>query len=69
MQIKQEVGECWVGVILFACVYGGALYLTHVSDDPITCLSLWVCALGAFLQGSHGGEDSPELRGVFGETP
>jgi hypothetical protein len=35
---------CWVGVIFFSCVWGGASNLTTVSGDLITCRSLWVCA-------------------------
>jgi hypothetical protein len=34
MQRKQQVGECWVCVILFACVCVGALDMTNASDDP-----------------------------------
>jgi hypothetical protein len=34
MQRKQQVGECWVCVIFFACVCVGASDMTTVSDDP-----------------------------------
>jgi hypothetical protein len=51
MQIKQQVDECWVCFIFFVCVLGGALDLTTMFDDPTTCLSLWVCALGVSLEG------------------
>jgi hypothetical protein len=51
MQRKQHVGEHWVGVIFFACVWGGALDLTNASNDPIACRSFWACELGT----SRGG--------------
>jgi hypothetical protein len=34
MQRKQQVGECWVYVIFFACVCVGASGSTTASDDP-----------------------------------
>jgi hypothetical protein len=34
MQRKQQVGECWVCVIFFACVCVGMSDMTTVSDDP-----------------------------------
>jgi hypothetical protein len=34
MKIKQQVGECWVYVIFFACVCVGMLDSTTDSDDP-----------------------------------
>jgi hypothetical protein len=34
MQRKQQVGECWVHVIFFACVCEGASDLTTTFDDP-----------------------------------
>jgi hypothetical protein len=34
MQRKQQVGECWVCVIFFACVCVGASDMTTASDDP-----------------------------------
>jgi hypothetical protein len=34
MQRKQQVGECWVCVIFFACVCVGASDSTTASDDP-----------------------------------
>jgi hypothetical protein len=34
MQRKQQVGECWVCVIFFACVCVGTSDMTTVSDDP-----------------------------------
>jgi hypothetical protein len=34
MQRKQQVGECWVCVIFFACVCGGVSDMTIASDDP-----------------------------------
>jgi hypothetical protein len=56
MQRKQQVGECWVGVIFFACVWGGhGSDLMTTSDDPITYRSLWACALGTFLRGGPRG--------------
>jgi hypothetical protein len=35
MQRKQQVGECWVCVIFFACVCVGASDMTTASDDPL----------------------------------
>jgi hypothetical protein len=40
MQRKQQVGECWVCVIFFACVCVGASDSTTASDDPNFLLSL-----------------------------
>jgi hypothetical protein len=34
MQRKQQVGECWVCVIFFACVCVGTSDMTTASDDP-----------------------------------
>jgi hypothetical protein len=34
MQRKQQVGECWVCVIFFACVCVSASDSTTASDDP-----------------------------------
>jgi hypothetical protein len=34
MQRKQQVGECWVCVIFFACVCVGASDMTTASDGP-----------------------------------
>jgi hypothetical protein len=34
MQRKQQVGECWVCVIFFACACVGASDMTTASDDP-----------------------------------
>jgi hypothetical protein len=34
MQRKQQVGECWVCVIFFACVCVGASDTTTASDGP-----------------------------------
>jgi hypothetical protein len=34
MQRKQQVGECWVCVIFFACVCVGVSDSTTASDDP-----------------------------------
>jgi hypothetical protein len=47
MQRKQQVGECWVCVILFACVCVGASDMTTASDDPSSVL--FVSTAGAFL--------------------
>jgi hypothetical protein len=33
MQRKQQVGECWVCVIFFACVCVGASDMKTASDD------------------------------------
>jgi hypothetical protein len=38
MQRKQQVGECWVYVILFACVCEGVSGSTTTSNDPFSNL-------------------------------
>jgi hypothetical protein len=54
MQRKQQVGECWVCVIFFACVCVGASDSTTASDDPSSSALCVVC-IGRFLGGSQGG--------------
>jgi hypothetical protein len=66
MQRKQQVGECWVCVIFFACVCVGASDMTTASDDPSSSALFVVCASGAFLGGSReggggGGQVCPPL--------
>jgi hypothetical protein len=71
MQRKQQVGECWVCVILFACVCVGASDLTTVSDDPSSS-SLCVVCIGRFPRGvPGGGVGMPPLvtRNVRGSAP
>jgi hypothetical protein len=51
MQRKQQVGECWVCVIFFACVCVGASDMTTASDDPSSSALCVVCT-GTFLGGS-----------------
>ena len=35
MQRKQQVGECWVYVIFFACAYGGEVRMSALQlSDP-----------------------------------
>jgi hypothetical protein len=46
MQRKQQVGECWVYVIFFACVCVWGVSLTTASDDPSSS-ALVSCASGA----------------------
>jgi hypothetical protein len=60
MQRKQQVGECWVYVIFFACVCVGASGSTTVSDDPSSSALCVVC-VGRFLGGSQGGQVWPPL--------
>jgi hypothetical protein len=50
MQRKQQVGECWVCVILFACVCVGASYSRTASDDTYSS-SLCFVHIGCFLGG------------------
>jgi hypothetical protein len=52
MQRKQQVGECWVCVIFFACVCVGASSSTTASDIPHTSALFVLCAPGDFLGGS-----------------
>jgi hypothetical protein len=68
MQRKQQVGECWVCVIFFACVCVGASDSTTASDDPSSSALCVVC-VGRFLGGSQGGGGRyapPWLRAAFG---
>jgi hypothetical protein len=58
MQRKQQVEECWVCVIFFACVCVWVhqirqLYLMIPSPRALPC------APGAFLRGSQGGQVCP----------
>jgi hypothetical protein len=60
MQRKQQVGECWVCVIFFACVcvwvrQKRQLHLTIPSPRDLSCAS------GTFLGGSQGGAGMPPL--------
>jgi hypothetical protein len=43
MQRKQQVGECWVCVIFFACVCVGMSDSTTASDDPSSSALCVVC--------------------------
>jgi hypothetical protein len=54
MQRKQQVGECWVFVIFFACVCVGASDSTTASDDPSSSGVCVVC-VGRFPRGVLGG--------------
>jgi hypothetical protein len=56
MQRKQQVGECWVCVIFFACVCVGASDMTTASDDPSS--SVVVC-VGRFPRGVPRGAGIP----------
>jgi hypothetical protein len=47
MQRKQQVGECWVCVIFFACVCVGAPDSTTTTDDPFPVVFSVSCASGA----------------------
>jgi hypothetical protein len=54
MQRKQQVGECWVCVIFFACVCVGTSDMKTASDDPSSS-SLCVMCIGRFPRGVPGG--------------
>jgi hypothetical protein len=60
MQRKQQVGECWVCVIFFACVCVGASDSTTASDDPSSSVECVVC-IGRFPRGVPGGGGIPPL--------
>jgi hypothetical protein len=60
MQRKQQVGECWVCVIFFACVCVGASDSTTASDDPSSS-ALCVMCTGRFPRGVPGGAGMPPL--------
>ena len=65
MQRKQQVGECWVCVIFFACVCVGESDLTTASNDPNFLRSL--CR----VRFPKGGQVWPPLvtRSVRGSGP
>jgi hypothetical protein len=65
MQRKQQVGECWVCVIFFACVCVGASDMTTVSDDPSSSGLFVSCVLGSFLGGGGGRYAPPWLHVAF----
>jgi hypothetical protein len=64
MQRKQQVGECWVYVIFFACVCVGASGSTTASDDPSSSALCVVC-VGRFLGGGGARYGPPWLRATF----
>jgi hypothetical protein len=70
MQRKQQVGECWVCVIFFACV---CVWVRQIRRLRLTIPSprALPCAPGAFLGGSQGGQVCPPLvtRSVRGSAP
>jgi hypothetical protein len=70
MQRKQQVGECWVCVIFFACV---CVWVRQIRQLCLTIPSprALSCAPGAFLGGSQGGAGMPPLvtRSVRGSAP
>jgi hypothetical protein len=69
MQRKQQVGECWVCVIFFACV---CVWVRQIRQLRLTIPSprALLCASGAFLGGSQGGQVCPPwLRAAFGAAP
>jgi hypothetical protein len=71
MQRKQQVGECWVCVIFFACVCVGASDSTTASDDPNFLHSLCHVHRALSWGGPRGGQDFPPWLHAesFGETP
>jgi hypothetical protein len=60
MKIKQQVGECWVCVIFFACVCVGMSDMTTASDNPSSSALCVVC-VGRFPRGVPGGQVCPPL--------
>ena len=70
MQRKQQVGECWVGVIFFACVCVGTSDMTTASDDPSSSSVSVVCT-EIFPRGVPGGASMPPLvtQSVLVSTP
>jgi hypothetical protein len=56
MERKQQVGECWVCVIFFACVFVGA-----PERLMIPLVVIFVSCVGAFLGGKYA---SPWLRAL-----
>jgi hypothetical protein len=69
MQRKQQVGECWVCVIFFACVCVGVSDSTIASDDPKFLLSLchvcWALPRGVPGEAMYG---PPWLHVAFRAT-
>ena len=70
MQRKQQVGECWVCVIFFACVCVGTSDLTIASNDP-SGSDLCVVCTGRFPRGVLVGACMPPLvtHSVRGSAP
>jgi hypothetical protein len=70
MKRKQQVGECWVCVIFFACVCVGVSDSTTTSDDPSSSVLCVVC-IDLFPMGVPGGVGMPPPRlcATFGEAP
>ena len=50
MERKQQVGECWVCVIFFACVFVGVPDMTAAFDDPSSS-DFCVMCIGCFPRG------------------
>ena len=63
---KQQVGECWVCVIFFACVFVGAPDMTTASNDPSSsdfCLMCIGCFPGGASMPAPGYAHFPKLWG------
>jgi hypothetical protein len=52
MQRKQQVGECWVCVIFFACVCVGTSGSTTASNNPSSSSLCGMC-IGRFPRGGR----------------
>jgi hypothetical protein len=68
MKRKQQVGECWVCVIFFACV---CVWVRQIRRLRLTIPSprALPCASGAFLGGSQGGAGMPPPSYVERSAP
>jgi hypothetical protein len=70
MQRKQQVGECWVCVIFFACVCVGASDMKIASDDPSSSSPCVVCTRcfprGVLVGGKYA---PPWLHTTFEASP
>jgi hypothetical protein len=68
MQRKQQVGECWVCVIFFACV---CVWVRQIRQLRLTIPSprALSCVPGAFLGGSQGGGGRYAPPGYARATP
>jgi hypothetical protein len=75
MERKQQVGECWVGVIFFACVCvwggggGGCIIFDDCVSQSLPSSVVCVMCMRHFLWGSQGGQDPLGYAEHLGQRP